>query len=629
LVQFEIENANVEVAFLSIMDPKIHQLVPRLSEEGVQITEPVQAAQNIVDALNSSPNPPKLIVILTTADAETQEAIRRKLKGAHLMIGDSTMATLRIEERLTDFVNMGAHNKAAPLTIPMDGLAEIEITFEIGHLKRLRNRPIHITSEMPTDSLITANITQNRLDHYDEESHFLLMPEGTGSLSQFDHTQWSQTVCEALRVHTGADTVFLRELPEITPIPGPIRQKDISDALSLMDTVEQHRIQGSKFARFLDQSVGITPVICGAQPGATYPVAKGRRIDADQMYVVVTTDLTRLGSTLDQTINAHVKNHTLDPPSQRTLSTPEGQPLSLREAVITELRNTNSRLGTENVYPYLSTISPVDKPPLWLFRSRGLSYRNERFQGMETDTFSAVPETLATSPSSSTLGYVADLALEYSDSNVIGDLRYQSRFTELTADEVNTEIEDDWKLSTSVTRPSWGMETGGILWMPYSELLYDSEYTPIEDDNGVSSPNRQSDLSVRAGLSTRPWKFIRNVRLAGLANRDIALLEDKPTEYAALAQFEMKVALRGGLIWSSNGEYLWYGKTQDDDLSDLRVRASGTSQISYPFSRLGSISVYGDALLIKGRLENTSEWGFAYTTGLSIDLIGAITLNQK
>ena len=163
---------------------------------------------------------------------------------------------------------------------------------------------------------------------------------------------------------------------------------------------------------------------------------------------------------------------------------------------------------------------------------------------------------------------------------------------------------------------------------PYSELLYDSEYTPIEDENGVPSPNRQSDLSIRSGLSTRPWKFVRNIRLAGLANRDMAQLEDKPTEYAALAQLETKVVLRGGLIWSSNAEYLWYGKTQDDDLSDLRVRASGTSQISYPYSRLGSISLYGDALLIKGRLAETSEWGFAYTTGLSIDLIGAITLNR-
>ena len=165
---------------------------------------------------------------------------------------------------------------------------------------------------------------------------------------------------------------------------------------------------------------------------------------------------------------------------------------------------------------------------------------------MDTEVFSQVPETLATSPSSATLGYMADLAVEYSRLKIIGDLRHQSRFTELTADGVKTEIEDDWTLSTSLTRPSWGLETGSLLWMPYSELLYDSEYTPIEDENGVPSPNRQSDLSIRSGLSTRPWKFVRNIRLAGLANRDMAQLEDKPTEYAALAQLETKVVLRGG-----------------------------------------------------------------------------------
>ena len=165
--------------------------------------------------------------------------------------------------------------------------------------------------------------------------------------------------------------------------------------------------------------------------------------------------------------------------------------------------------------------------------------------------------------------------------------------------------------------------------MPYSELLYDSEYTAIEDENGIPSEFKQSDLSVRAGLSTRPWKFVRNIRLAALANRDMAQLDEKPTEYAGLAQLETKWLLPGGLLWMTNAEYLWYGETKDDDASDLRVRASGTSKISYPFSRLGAVSLYGESLLIKGRLPEISDWGLAYTTGVSIDITGAITLNRR
>ena len=184
-----------------------------------------------------------------------------------------------------------------------------------------------------------------------------------------------------------------------------------------MDTVEQHRIQGSRFVRFLDQSVGITPVICGAQPGSAFPKARGRSIDPDQMYVVVTTDLTRLGSPLEQTIRTHVKDFKLDPPSQQKLYASNGEPLSLREAIINELVEVNSNQGLENVTPHLLQVSPNSKPPQWLLRSRGLSLRRERFQGMDTEVFSQVPETLATSPSSATLGYMADLAVEYSDSN--------------------------------------------------------------------------------------------------------------------------------------------------------------------------------------------------------------------
>ena len=125
-----------------------------------------------------------------------------------------------------------------------------------------------------------------------------------------------------------------------------------------MDTVEQHRIQGSRFVRFLDQSVGITPVICGAQPGSAFPKARGRSIDPDQMYVVVTTDLTRLGSPLEQTIRTHVKDFKLDPPSQQKLYASNGEPLSLREAIINELREVNSNQGLEKCHTASLTGQP-------------------------------------------------------------------------------------------------------------------------------------------------------------------------------------------------------------------------------------------------------------------------------
>ena len=54
-------------------------------------------------------------------------------------------------------------------------------------------------------------------------------------------------------------------------------------------------------------------------------------------------------------------------------------------------------------------------------------------------------------------------------------------------------------------------------------------------------------------------------------------------------------------------EYLWYGKTQDDDLSDLGAHLVPVK--SRPLFSFAARFFCGDALLIKGRLAETSEWG--------------------
>lgn len=628
-----IGKQQVIISFVSVLDPKLHAAIPSLEQQGIRIEDPVSATQAVIDELYASKSPPNVVVVLSTASAPILEDLRRELRGAQLLIGDSTFATLRVKERQTHFLDIGTGLKAAPLTLPMDGLAETRLFFkkddDTSHpiLSSVFSRPIPIIGTAPHDPNIRREITDNRLSTYLANDIELITPTETGIHSKFSQTQWEQIVCEALRSKTKGDTVFLRGLPSSPKLPGTLSKREVADALAVMDVVEEHRIKGDRLLRFLDQSYGTTPIVCGAKPGDSSPKVKGRPIDPDQMYLIITTDLTRRSSILKNIIPAHQKSFPLDPKNSRTLQYDSETPLSLRVAVLEELETINKLEGPKNISSYLLEEAPNEKPPQWILRSRGLSLRTESFQGMEEEAFSDVPETQASSPSSSTIGYSADVAFEYSDTSIFSDLRYRSTFTELTTGEEDNEIDDDWVLSTSISAIGLSLSTGQLMWMPYSEFLYDSEYTPIELEDGSTSPFKQSDLSVRTGFSTIKWRDIRNIKVGALANRDISQLQEKPTEFAGLFQWETWSSFNS-LLWTNTGEFLFYGQTKDDDSSDLRVRATADTKLSYPFSRLGSISIYGQGMAIKGRVPETASWGLAYNMGMSLDLQGAIVLRR-
>ena len=72
--------------------------------------------------------------------------------------------------------------------------------------------------------------------------------------------------------------------------------------------------------------------------------------------------------------------------------------------------------------------------------------------------------------------------------------------------------------------------------MPFGEALMDSEWTPIRLEDGTIA-SKQSDFSLTTGLSTKPWRSIKNVKLGVLVNRDLAQIDTKPNEWAVLAVY--------------------------------------------------------------------------------------------
>jgi hypothetical protein len=628
-VSAETPGGPVELAFVGIIDPKLHERIPELAQEGIEILDPVEETQRIVDRLYRSANPPDVVISLTTANAEELQKLRRRLHGVDLMIGDSSYATLRIAQRKVTFRDFSSAVKGAPLTLAMDGPASIHLVLdpETRGLRTVTNAPFQLNAGSPIDEPLTASITNMQLVDSELYDLLLLSPGGNGLSQVFGQEEWESLICEAVRQQLDADTVLLHRLPPIHRVPGPLSAHQVAEQLSVLDQMEVHWVPGTQLQRFLDQSYGNVSVSCGAKPGTSSAKTGGRSIEGDRVYRMVTTDRTRRSSVLELLLQNTGSSMPLDKQAEIPIRDGYGRPLTLNKVVMDELMDNPSRRSASESTHYYLTEAPSEMPPQWILRSRKMSLTVESFQQMENTVFAEVPETMASSLSSRTLGGDGDLALDYSNEQVWTDLRFRGTFSQLETEEGEQENEDDFRISTAFSSTESLLSLLGVRLSPYEEVLFDSEFTPTETELGERNP-RQSDLSLTAGFVTQPWRSLGPVRFGILINRDLAQLEEKPTEYGGKIQWDTGKTLFSHVKWSTTGDLQIYGgSTEAADNSDLRMRLYSETSFAFPLSRLLALSVYGKGLGLQGRGPDTiGEFGYSWNLGCAFNLHGAFEL---
>ncbi|NOY24367.1 MAG: hypothetical protein GXP62_00695 [Oligoflexia bacterium] len=617
----------LRVAFVGVIDPSVAIWIPELDDEAVSITDPVSAVQATVDELVAGADPPDAVVILTTASGAVQAELRRRVRGVDLLLGDPTFATFRVRQHEAALRPLSAGEQGAPLTLSLDGLATADLSFDSsGSLVAVRSTPRLVGPELPVDPDLSAAITKTRAQVYPPLDQPLVPAADPDAPSHaWTADGWTELVCQALRRATHADTVLLREIPAPTRVPGPISELTAVEYLAMLDRVELYRVPGDKLQTVLDRAYGAVPVSCGAQPGADSPLVWGRAIESTRSYRVVTTDRTRVATSLGDILQGVSASGPLDPQGMTVLRGAQGRPWTIRAAVLDSLKRVRAGQADPDqaIRDFLES-APSVKPAEWLLRVRALSLAASRFQGADQPAFELVPETLATSPSSFTLTSSADLALEYDDPGVAWDLRYRSSYaSQSTSGSDSQETSDDWKASTSVGLPTLST-TALLTWSPYSELLYDSEFTPTLDDSGVQN-RLQSDLSLALGLSAAAVGHLSGLRVGGFANRDLAQLRTKPTEWGGKAELDTSVAL-GFLSWTTDSEGSVYANTSADDASDLRFKILADTKLSAPLARWLSIGLSAQGFLLEGRVPATQVVDGSWTLGATLDAAGIFEL---
>ena len=167
---------------------------------------------------------------------------------------------------------------------------------------------------------------------------------------------------------------------------------------------------------------------------------------------------------------------------------------------------------------------------------------------------------------------------------------------------------DDIMLSSSVTLP--GLTTpavAGVALRPYSEALYDSEFTAVEATDGTKNL-LQRDLSLTVGAAAVPKGVLRTLRLGVFGLADLSRPE-KQLEVGGRAEVETRVDLTRRLRWIGQLDGYVFGATPDDDASDLRFKVRMDTRVLLPLAEWLDVAVYGAGFVFQGRVPETDAVG--------------------
>lgn len=615
----------VRIAFLGVVDPRIGDRVVGLAGEGITIEDPVASVQRTIRALREAKVQPDLIVVFTIADIEVTEAIEEQVRGIDLIAGDLSRDSERVRRIEIELRADGDDRRPAAAVLPIYGTTVADLTFSNRTLVRARVQPQRTTERLEADRRTLATVTRTRAKLYPQLDRPLLAAPAGGPLARLGPDEWRRLVCEAVLAGTGADVVLLPRLPRIDRLPGPLTELLVADRLATLDKLETHQIPGAKMLELLRQAGDVVPTSCGAGIGArVLPIVRGRAIDPELIYRVVTTDRARVLG-LAKLFEAAYSKRAYDPRGPEPIRDDGGVQVSLRRAVLERLRALREVSGGElaPIEP-LAIDSAVVSSAMWMLRLSRVSFRAERFQGADDAAFSRVPETLATSPSSLSLGVDVDLSLVHDSARFLFDLRARSQYSRLAVSGAEVqEPSDDLRISSSASIPAVALVMGPVKLMPFTEVLLDSEITPVERE-GMELP-RQMDLSLTFGASVVPFSFIRVARAGAFVLRDLARSE-RPIEAGGRAELSALVIFGPELRFEATADATLYADSQEDDASDLRFKSLIETRLALPLVRWLDAGLFARAFIFHGRVPETDLVRASYLAGFSLDVHGLFRL---
>lgn len=615
--------AQADVAFLGVVDPDVLRSTARLQAEKVALRDPAEALLEAVDRLVLSDRPPDVVVVLGQLSPARLASVRQRVHGVDLIVGDRTAATLRVMQQETDLRAVDALDKAAPLSVPLDGVGVARLRLKDGRLAAVRVVPVPVTADMPSDAGVTARVTRVRAVTYPGRDLPVVPAPPDDPVGVVSDEAFGGLACDAVRAIAGADLAYLAALPDAVRPPGAVSALLAAERLRVLDRIEVHRIDGSRLKELLDRAEGEVATRCGV----TGSQVGGRAIDPDRVYRLATTDRTRLTTRLGELMEATYGGRLGERPSWVPLRDDDGQDLSLQAAV---LRAWSVRAARPDGRAARVLAQRSARRPMWSLDLTKLALDVSRFEGTGRPELASVPDAQANNPSALSVGTDVNAAVVYDSPGATVEARARLLYQAITVDDASpTESADDVQLALAAGLPLAAFPRGsaGFRMQPFGELLWDSEFTPVVAD-GVAQAI-QSDLFVTLGLSASTGP-LKRLRVGAFANQDLARVGDKPAEFGGRLDLEASWRLppASSLRFDTAWDLRVWGDTPQDDATDLRVRLLGEVRLLAQPVRVVSAGVFVRGYLAQGRTPETDVVGFSWTVGGTLQVNADVVLSR-
>ncbi|MFO0727515.1 MAG: hypothetical protein U1E65_27305 [Myxococcota bacterium] len=622
-VRIRTAEGAVRIAFLGLLDPALSVSIPKLVEEEVELTDPVEAAQHEVARLRAQSPPPDAIVVLTTATPALIETLRSELVDVDAIIGSGTPSDARVERSSVELLSPSESSRAGAW-IPLSGVGRASLRFSP------RGRPSRLIGistayarsrlTVEPDPRVVELLARSRRELYPRLDRPLIAAFPGDPLRAISEEEWRRLVCEAVHARTQADVVMLPALPSIDPTPGPLSEIAVSERLSVLDHLAVASLAGEDLLDLLRDPPEYTPLVCGAQTKRTSPKVDGRAIAKGQSYRIVTTDRALLLG-LKERLEDGADGDLLALGGVENLEE-GGEPVSLREAVLSTLRERRAPEAVAIASLLDHDAAPL--PPAWMLLIDGLSLRLERFQGAEASAFSSVPDAQVTAPSSLSLGAAVDARLTYDDPALGAELRTRLRYQRLAlGGQEAKETDDAIRLAIAASLPGFDFAIGPARWMPYGELALDTEFTAGSGAADDPTTDRRAEFSAALGLSLKDGPLDR-LRVGAFVLRDFARAGG-PTKLGPRLDAEL-TASPGPLRLSAHLESSLYLPSASENQTDLRFRALLEAKVGLHVARYLIFSLLLQGLAFSGAVEATQAPQLSLRFGASIDVGGAFRL---
>ncbi|MBT3223589.1 MAG: hypothetical protein HN348_31345, partial [Proteobacteria bacterium] len=240
----------LRVAFLGVLDPELHDWIPRLETEGVTIADPLESAQAAIDGLDDA----DVVVVLTSLAPVPLRHLQKNLLGADLIIGDSGIPTHSIEQL---DIEVNREDDGHGVTLPLAGIGVAEIDLVDNAVSAIHMSPRPVPATIEPDAEVMAAVTRTRAAEYPALEALLLPATAEDPTAPLARDTWYKMVCESVAEYAKADLVLLPELPKANPIPGTLTELLVVDRLALLDTLEVHWIPGDRMERLLHTLYGV------------------------------------------------------------------------------------------------------------------------------------------------------------------------------------------------------------------------------------------------------------------------------------------------------------------------------------------------------------------------------------